>query len=145
MNRFSKDIDTIDNTLAGTRLLWKAFRSFRLTLVIADSFRTLLFTTAGVVGTIVLISVLLPWFLIAVAIVLVFYTMAFVFYRASAREMKVRSFQAHAVIIFKGICSDWTPSCDRLYIHISLRRCRELPPFVPMGKRTVSIRKIGTW
>jgi hypothetical protein len=38
-----------------------------------------------------LISIILPWFLIAVAIVLLLYAMAAAFYRASAREMKVRA------------------------------------------------------
>jgi hypothetical protein len=69
----------------------------------ADSFRTLVFTTAGVIGAIVLISVLLPWFLIAAAFVLMLYTMAFVFYRASAREMKVRTLQSHAVILLNEL------------------------------------------
>ncbi|KAH8995030.1 ABC transporter [Lactarius akahatsu] len=69
MNRFSKDIDTIDNMLA-------------------DSFRMLINTFSTIVGAIVLISILLPWFLIAVAVVLVLYAMASAFYRASAREMK---------------------------------------------------------
>ncbi|KAH8995032.1 ABC transporter [Lactarius akahatsu] len=69
MNRFSKDIDTIDNMLA-------------------DSFRMLIHTFSTIAGAIVLISILLPWFLIAVAVVLVLYAMASAFYRASAREMK---------------------------------------------------------
>ena len=45
-------------------------------------------------GAIVLISIVLPWFLIAVAIVLVLYAMAAAFYRASARETKVRAAKA---------------------------------------------------
>ncbi|KAH9013251.1 ABC transporter [Lactarius hengduanensis] len=69
MNRFSKDIDTIDNMLA-------------------DSFRMLINTFSTIIGAIVLISILLPWFLIAVAVVSVLYAMASAFYRASAREMK---------------------------------------------------------
>ncbi|KAH9068491.1 ABC transporter [Lactarius deliciosus] len=69
MNRFSKDIDTIDNMLA-------------------DSFRTLINTISSVLAAVILISILLPWFLIAVAVVSVLYAVAFVFYRASAREMK---------------------------------------------------------
>ncbi|KAH9068493.1 ABC transporter [Lactarius deliciosus] len=69
MNRFSKDIDTIDNMLA-------------------DSFRILINTFSTIIGAIVLISILLPWFLIAVAVFLVLYAMASAFYRASAREMK---------------------------------------------------------
>ncbi|KAH9989454.1 ABC transporter [Russula vinacea] len=69
MNRFSKDIDTIDNMLA-------------------DSFRTFINTFSSIVGAVILISILLPWFLIAVAIVFGLYAMAGAFYRASARETK---------------------------------------------------------
>ncbi|KAI9463347.1 ABC transporter [Lactarius psammicola] len=69
MNRFSKDIDTIDNMLA-------------------DSFRTLVHTISCMIAAVVLISILLPWFLIAAAVVFMLYAMAFTFYRASAREMK---------------------------------------------------------
>ncbi len=53
----------------------------------------LLNTASSIVGAIILISIVLPWFLIAVAIVLVLYSMAAAFYRASAREMKVRALQ----------------------------------------------------
>ncbi|KAI0260131.1 putative ATP-binding cassette transporter protein YOR1 [Gloeopeniophorella convolvens] len=69
MNRFSKDIDTIDNQLA-------------------DSFRMFLNTLSSIGGAIILISIILPWFLIAVGVVLILYSMAAAFYRASAREMK---------------------------------------------------------
>ncbi|VDB84771.1 unnamed protein product [Peniophora sp. CBMAI 1063] len=69
MNRFSKDIDTMDNMLA-------------------DAFRMFLNTMSSIVGAIILISILLPWFLIAVAAVIVLYVMAAQFYRASARELK---------------------------------------------------------
>ena len=50
-------------------------------------------TFSNIIGAIVLISILLPWFLIAIAVVLVLYSMASMFYRASAREMKVRALQ----------------------------------------------------
>ncbi len=50
-------------------------------------------TFSTIIGAVVLISILLPWFLIAVAVVSVLYAMASAFYRASAREMKVRALQ----------------------------------------------------
>lgn len=71
MNRFSKDIDTIDN------LLGDALRMFSSTL-------------SSIVGAIILISIVLPWFLIGVVAVAVLYVWAAAFYRASARELKVR-------------------------------------------------------
>ncbi|KPV77486.1 uncharacterized protein RHOBADRAFT_24011 [Rhodotorula graminis WP1] len=69
MNRFSKDIDTIDNTLN-------------------DSFRMFVSTLAGVVGSVVLIAIVQPWFLLVVAGVLCLYAFAARFYRQSARELK---------------------------------------------------------
>ncbi|BGP15223.1 hypothetical protein JCM10213_000825 [Rhodosporidiobolus nylandii] len=69
MNRFSKDIDTIDNTLN-------------------DSFRMFMSTAAGVVGSIVLIAIVQHWFLLVVAGVLCLYGFAASFYRQSARELK---------------------------------------------------------
>jgi hypothetical protein len=91
-----------------------------------------------------MISIFLPWFLIAAAVVFVLYVMISSFYRVSARELKVRNLPTNTRILSKGICSDWILSCDHLYIPISLRPCRELPPFVPTGKKSVSITKIET-
>jgi hypothetical protein len=50
-------------------------------------------TFSSIIGAVILISILLPWFLIAVAIVFGLYAMAAAFYRASARETKVRASQ----------------------------------------------------
>ena len=61
----------------------------RSDLSIADSFRTFLNTSSSTIGAVILISIILPWFLIAVGIVFVLYAMAAAFYRASARETKV--------------------------------------------------------
>ncbi|GLB40491.1 putative transporter [Lyophyllum shimeji] len=69
MNRFSKDIDTIDNMLG-------------------DSLRMFAGTTSSIIGAIILISIVLPWFLIGVACIIVLYVWAAAFYRASARELK---------------------------------------------------------
>ncbi|KAF9528448.1 ABC transporter [Crepidotus variabilis] len=69
MNRFSKDIDSVDNLLG-------------------DSIRMFLVTLAYIFGAIVLISIVLPWFLIAVFAILILYVYAAAFYRASAREFK---------------------------------------------------------
>ncbi|KAG5653386.1 hypothetical protein H0H81_000773 [Sphagnurus paluster] len=69
MNRFSKDIDTIDNLLG-------------------DSLRMFAGTTSSILGAIILISIVLPWFLIGVACIIILYIYAAAFYRASARELK---------------------------------------------------------
>jgi ABC-type multidrug transport system fused ATPase/permease subunit len=65
----SLDIDTIDNTLG-------------------DALRMLVNTLAQIIGSVVLIAIVLPWFLIAMAIISVVYWYMAIFYRASARELK---------------------------------------------------------
>ncbi|KAJ7039616.1 ABC transporter [Mycena alexandri] len=69
MHRFTKDCDTIDSTLG------EALRMFFATL-------------ANITGAIILIAVILPWFLIAVAGILTMYVYFAAFYRSSAREIK---------------------------------------------------------
>ena len=69
MNRFAKDIDTIDNT-------------------VADSMRMFVMTFSGIVGAFVLIAIIIPWFLIAVGVVMIVYSAFAMYYRASARELK---------------------------------------------------------
>ncbi|KAL8290351.1 hypothetical protein RQP46_002609 [Phenoliferia psychrophenolica] len=69
MNRFSKDVDTIDNTLN-------------------DALRMFISTAASVGGAIVLIAVVEHYFVIAVAVILVGYWQCAKFYRESAREIK---------------------------------------------------------
>lgn len=70
MNRFAKDIDTIDNTLG-------------------DALRMFANTFSSILGAIILISIVLPWFLIAVAAISAIYYFYAIFYRSSARELKV--------------------------------------------------------
>ena len=69
LNRFTKDIDTIDNTLP-------------------DSMRMAISTLGGVMGAIILITVLTYYFAVAVAGMLVFYVIGSVVYQRSAREVK---------------------------------------------------------
>ncbi|KAG9315243.1 hypothetical protein JVU11DRAFT_4377 [Chiua virens] len=69
MNRFAKDIDTIDNS-------------------IGDSLRMMSATASNILGAIILISIILPWFLLVVFFVLACYFYIAFFYRASARELK---------------------------------------------------------
>jgi len=79
-------------------------------------------TLSSIVGAVILISIILPWFLIAFAIVSVLYALAAAFYRASARETKVRTSQAQCIRDFdKDTTSGSTLSYDRRYIPIFLR------------------------
>ena len=69
MNRFAKDIDTIDDT-------------------ISESLRMLLTTFTNIMGSFVLIVIITPWFLIAIAVVMSVYCAFALYYRPSARELK---------------------------------------------------------
>jgi ABC-type multidrug transport system permease subunit len=81
------DIDTIDNTLIGmlVRLTFSADTQHRS----LESMRMFAATASNIVGAIILVAVVLPWFLIAVFVVSIAYFFAASFYRASARELKV--------------------------------------------------------
>lgn len=47
-------------------------------------------TFSNILGAAILIAIILPWFLIAFFVVSIAYVWAAIFYRASARELKVR-------------------------------------------------------
>ncbi|KAG6381932.1 ABC transporter [Boletus reticuloceps] len=66
---YCQHIDTIDN-------------------LICESFRTLSLPASGIVGAIVLITIVLPWFILVAFCILVCYLYPAFFYRASARELK---------------------------------------------------------
>lgn len=68
---YRTDIDTVDN-------------------YIGDSLRMLSGTTSSIFGAIILISIIMPWFLLVIFFILSCYFYAAYFYRASARELKVR-------------------------------------------------------
>lgn len=69
LNRFTKDMDTIDNLLP-------------------DSARMAISTLGTVLGAIILITVLTHYFIIACAVVVFFYAIASIVYRRGAREVK---------------------------------------------------------
>lgn len=70
--------------------------------------RMLVATLANIVGAIILIGVVIPWFLIAVAAILVCYIWAAFFYRASARELKVGLASDCSILLM------WTNACSRV-------------------------------
>lgn len=53
-----------------------------------DALRMFMGTFSSILGAIILISIVLPWFLIGVFVILLGYIYAAAFYRASARELK---------------------------------------------------------
>ncbi|WVQ95135.1 hypothetical protein IAU59_002229 [Kwoniella sp. CBS 9459] len=69
MNRFSKDTDTIDNTLS-------------------DAMRMAIGTLSNIVGAVILLAIVEPYFLIAMAVVSLLYVHNAAFYRRSSREFK---------------------------------------------------------
>ncbi|KAM6504240.1 ATP-binding cassette transporter YOR1 [Amanita muscaria] len=68
MNRFSKDVDTIDNKLG-------------------EALRMLGVTVSSMIAAIILIAILLPWFLIAVVVIMSMFAFVAIFYKSSAREV----------------------------------------------------------
>lgn len=56
-------------------------------------------TLAQILGAIILIATVLPYFLIAVAVISVVYVYAALFYRSSARELKVRLYLHSSAIV----------------------------------------------
>jgi ABC-type multidrug transport system permease subunit len=66
-------------------------------------------TMVQIVGAVVLVSVIQPWFLLAVVIVLLAYYWIAIYYRASAREVKVNMFclvlSSRYILIRLGIAS----------------------------------------
>ena len=58
--------------------------------VLGDAIRMFIGTLAQIIGAIVLVSIVQPFFLIAVTIVLTAYYWVGIYYRPSAREIRVR-------------------------------------------------------
>ncbi|ORY35691.1 P-loop containing nucleoside triphosphate hydrolase protein [Naematelia encephala] len=69
MSRFAKDIDTLDNTLP-------------------DALRMALQTLSAILGAVILLAIIEPYFLIAMGVVAFLYAHNAAFYRRSSREFK---------------------------------------------------------
>jgi ABC-type multidrug transport system fused ATPase/permease subunit len=87
--RLLSDIDTVDNLLGGLSYPSYPSLSEYLSMAFKDSFRMFVSTFSSILGAVILISIVLPWFLIAVFVFFIAYFYAAVFYRASARELMV--------------------------------------------------------
>ena len=102
-----------------------------------------------------MISIVLPWFLIAVGIVLVLYTMAAAFYRASSRETKVRTSKILGIDMFIKRRSQRLDAILRssLYSHFSeslsgiatIRAYREEDRFLKENRDWVDIENRAYW
>lgn len=69
LNRFTKDTDALDNE-------------------IVEQVRLVSFSSANIIGTILLCVIYLPWFAIAIPIIATIFTFVGSFYQASSREIK---------------------------------------------------------
>ncbi|KZT73163.1 hypothetical protein DAEQUDRAFT_808686 [Daedalea quercina L-15889] len=118
MNRFAKDIDTVDNLLG-------------------DSLRMLVATLANILGAIILIGIVIPWFLIAVAAILVCYVWAAFFYRASARELKRLD-----AILRSSLYSHFSESLSGL---ATIRAYGETQRFLEENQKRVDIENRAYW
>lgn len=68
-HRFSKDVDAVDN-------------------VVGETLRLFISTTVQAIGTIILVTIILPPFLAIAAVLLLVYTWTGMYYRPSARELR---------------------------------------------------------
>lgn len=118
MNRFAKDIDTIDNMLG-------------------DAMRMFMATLGNILGAIILIAIVLPWFLIAVAAVSVGYLWAAMFYRASARELKRLD-----AILRSSLYSHFSESLSGL---ATIRAYGETDRFLRENRKRVDIENRAYW
>ncbi|KAF8969223.1 ABC transporter [Flammula alnicola] len=118
MNRFSKDIDTIDNLLG-------------------DSLRMFMATFSSILGAIILISIVLPWFLIGVFVILLGYIYAAAFYRASARELKRLD-----AVLRSSLYSHFSESLSGL---ATIRAYGEANRFLLDNERRVDVENRAYW
>ncbi|KAI0635675.1 P-loop containing nucleoside triphosphate hydrolase protein [Trametes polyzona] len=118
MNRFSKDVDTIDNTLG-------------------DAMRMFVATLGNILGAIILIAIVLPWFLIAVAAVSIAYVWAAMFYRASARELKRLD-----ALLRSSLYSHFSESLSGL---ATIRAYGESDRFLAENRKRVDIENRAYW
>ncbi|KAF5342618.1 hypothetical protein D9611_001580 [Ephemerocybe angulata] len=118
MNRFSKDIDTIDN-------------------VLGEALRMCLGTAANILGIIVLVSVVLPWFLIGMAVLSIAYVWAAIFYLASAREFKRLD-----SILRSSLYSHFSESLSGL---ATIRAYKESGRFKLENQRRIDIENRAYW
>ncbi|KAH9902793.1 P-loop containing nucleoside triphosphate hydrolase protein [Cubamyces lactineus] len=118
MNRFAKDVDTIDNMLG-------------------DAMRMFVATLANILGAIILIAIVLPWFLIAVGAVSVAYVWAALFYRASARELKRLD-----ALLRSSLYSHFSESLSGL---ATIRAYGETDRFLAENRKRVDIENRAYW
>ncbi|EKM58203.1 uncharacterized protein PHACADRAFT_116921 [Phanerochaete carnosa HHB-10118-sp] len=118
MNRFAKDIDTIDNMLG-------------------DALRMFFSTLSNILGAVILIAIVLPWFLIAVCSVSVLYLWAAMFYRASARELKRLD-----AILRSSLYSHFSESLSGL---TTIRAYGEQERFLHENQKRVDIENRAYW
>lgn len=89
MNRFSKDIDNVDNQLGGGFCLILTSLQPETEFFTLESIRMFLATFGSIFGAIILIGIVIPWFLLAAFAIMLIYAYSAAFYRASSRELKV--------------------------------------------------------
>ncbi|KIP05008.1 hypothetical protein PHLGIDRAFT_14797, partial [Phlebiopsis gigantea 11061_1 CR5-6] len=118
MNRFAKDIDTIDNMLG-------------------DSLRMFFSTLSNILGAIILIAIVLPWFLIAVFSISALYLWAAIFYRASARELKRLD-----AILRSSLYSHFSESLSGL---ATIRAYGEQERFLKDNQKRVDVENRAYW
>lgn len=82
--------------------------------VLGDAIRMFVGTLAQIIGAIVLVSIIQPYFLIAVMVILVAYYWVGIYYRPSAREIRVRMYsRIYLMSTYRTPNRGWTRCFDR--------------------------------
>ncbi|OAX34167.1 hypothetical protein K503DRAFT_803797 [Rhizopogon vinicolor AM-OR11-026] len=118
MNRFTKDIDTVDN-------------------LIGDSLRTLTGTGSQIIAAVILISIIMPYFLVVAFFIIICYAYAAYFYRASARELKRLD-----AILRSSLYSHFSESLSGL---TTIRAYGELERFLAENVELVDVENRAYW
>lgn len=122
--------------------------------ILGDAIRMFVGTLAQIIGAIVLVSIVQPYFLIAVTVILVAYYWVGIYYRPSAREIRVRIHsKVHFCYRLKNPNSVWTHYSDRRSMPTFLNPLTAYPRFElterPRGSAPKMllgwISRIGVW
>ncbi|KAI0917113.1 hypothetical protein AcV5_007675 [Taiwanofungus camphoratus] len=118
MNRFSKDTDTLDN-------------------YIGDAWSQLMQTVSQVLGAVILISIIFPFFLVPVGVISICYLYYSMFYRASARE-----FQRLEAILRSSVFSHFSESLTGL---VTIRAYGESARFRVINENRIDYENRAYW
>lgn len=111
--------------------------SYIVLTMIQDSLRMFFATLSNILGAVILIAIVLPWFLIAVFTISAVYLWAAMFYRASARELKRLD-----AILRSSLYSHFSESLSGL---ATIRAYGEQERFLKDNQKRVDVENRAYW